>query len=37
MSSEIRYSVARVMLTPLMIFQKVTKIPAKFIDFGECF
>lgn len=35
MSSEIRYSVFRIMLSPLMIFTNFHKIPIQFIDFGE--
>ena len=35
MSSEIRYSVFRIMLSPLMIFTNFHKIPINFIDFGE--
>ena len=36
MSSEIRYSVFRIMLSPLMIFTNFYKIPLEFIDFGDC-
>ncbi len=36
MSSEIRYSVLRMMLSPLMIFEGKYKIQAKFIDLGDC-
>lgn len=35
-SAEIRYPVGRVMLSPLMLFERLEKIPGKFIDFGDC-
>lgn len=35
LSSDIRYSVLRIMLSPLMIFNNFYKVPAFFIDFSE--
>lgn len=36
MSQDYRYSIGRIMISPLMIFQSPTKISGKFFDFGEC-
>jgi hypothetical protein len=35
MSSEIRYPILRVFLSPALVFSGATKIPATFIDFGD--
>lgn len=34
-SDEVRYPVLRLLLSPLMLFDKTTVIPRTFIDFGE--
>lgn len=35
-SDEIRYPLFRVLLTPVMFFDRVSIIPRNYIDFGEC-
>lgn len=35
-SDELRYPVLRVLLSPVMLFDKTTIVPRVYIDFGEC-
>ena len=35
-SDELRYPVLRVLLSPVMLFDKTTIIPRVYVDFGEC-